>query len=62
MDGGHGGGAGREGTDGTTGRAEPPREPPAPLARRLLWFGGLWLGGVTAVSLVAWAIRGVLLR
>ena len=28
-----------------------------PLGRRLLWFAGLWLAGVAAVSLVAWALR-----
>ena len=28
-----------------------------PLGRRLLWFAGLWLAGVAAVSLVAWVLR-----
>jgi hypothetical protein len=27
------------------------------MARRLLWFAGLWLAGVTAVVLVALAIK-----
>ena len=26
-------------------------------ARRLLWFAGLWLGGVLAVSAVGWVLR-----
>ena len=29
-------------------------------ARRLLWFGGLWLAGVGAVTLVGLAIRAAL--
>lgn len=28
-----------------------------PLASRLLWFAGLWLGGVIAVALVGLAIK-----
>jgi len=33
---------------------------PASVLRRLLWFGGLWLAGVAAVSIAAWLIRAVL--
>lgn len=29
----------------------------APLASRLLWFAGLWLGGVLAVGIVGYAIK-----
>ncbi len=32
-----------------------------PLARRLLWFVGLWVASVGVLSLVAWIIRSVLL-
>ena len=28
-----------------------------PLGRRLLWFVGLWAGGVAAVGLLAWVLR-----
>jgi len=31
----------------------PPREPPRPLAQRLLWFVGLWLLGVGSVALIS---------
>ena len=31
----------------------PPREPPRPLAQRLLWFAGLWLAGVGTVALLS---------
>ncbi|HSC83272.1 MAG TPA: DUF2474 domain-containing protein [Pseudomonas sp.] len=31
--------------------------PKQPLARRLAWFAALWLGGVLAVSLLAYAIK-----
>jgi len=31
------------------------------LSRRLFWFAALWLGGVAAVSLVAWCIRLVIM-
>jgi hypothetical protein len=36
-----------------------PQDPGAvqPLWRRLLWFAGLWLAGVLAVTAVAYAIR-----
>lgn len=34
----------------------------APLASRLLWFGGLWLSGVLAVGVVGLAIRFILMR
>jgi hypothetical protein len=30
---------------------------PPPLARRLLWFAGLWLGGVGTVTIVAFGLR-----
>ncbi|WP_376099511.1 DUF2474 family protein [Roseomonas sp. CCTCC AB2023176] len=30
------------------------------MGRRLLWFVGLWLGGVAAVGVVALLIRGAL--
>lgn len=29
--------------------------------RRLAWFAGLWVAGVAAVTVVAYAIRAVLL-
>ena len=29
-------------------------------ARRLLWFGALWLAGVGTVSIVAWLVRLVI--
>ncbi|MCG6207251.1 DUF2474 domain-containing protein [Rhodopseudomonas sp. HC1] len=32
-------------------------EPSRPLARRLLWFAALWLGGVGAVTLVSLILR-----
>jgi hypothetical protein len=28
-----------------------------PLAQRLLWFAALWLGGVSAVAIVAYGLR-----
>ncbi|MEK1908070.1 DUF2474 domain-containing protein [Aquipseudomonas ullengensis] len=31
--------------------------PKKPLAQRLAWFAVLWLGGVLAVSLLAYAIK-----
>ena len=31
------------------------------LAKRLLWFVGLWLAGVACVGTVAYAIRAVIL-
>jgi hypothetical protein len=30
---------------------------PQPLAQRLLWFVALWLGGVGAVTLMAYGLR-----
>jgi hypothetical protein len=30
---------------------------PRPLARRLLWFAALWLGGVGTVTLVSYVLR-----
>lgn len=33
----------------------------APLASRLLWFGGLWVAGVLAVVVVGYAIRLILM-
>lgn len=32
-----------------------------PLGKRLLWFAGLWLASVTALAVVAYGIRAVLL-
>ena len=32
-------------------------QPTAPLARRLLWFAILWLGGVASVAVVAFILR-----
>lgn len=29
-------------------------------ARKLLWFAGIWLASVTALTVVAYAIRSVL--
>jgi len=34
-----------------------PRQPPRGIARRLLWFVGLWIAGVAVVTAVAYAIR-----
>jgi hypothetical protein len=35
-----------------------PTEPnPRPLARRLLWFAALWLGGVGAVTILSYGLR-----
>jgi hypothetical protein len=31
----------------------PPQDVPRPLARRLLWFAGLWLAGVASVALLS---------
>ena len=36
------------------------RSPTLVALRRLGWFGGLWLGGVVAVVIVAGALRWVL--
>ena len=33
---------------------------PRPLARRVLWFVGLWIAGVAAVATLAWVIRSLL--
>jgi hypothetical protein len=35
----------------------PREQKPATLARRLLWFVALWLGGVSAVTIVAYGLR-----
>jgi hypothetical protein len=35
----------------------PRQETPQPLARRLLWFVLLWLGGIGAVALVSFGLR-----
>jgi hypothetical protein len=35
----------------------PPEQNPRPLAQRLLWFIGLWLGGVGTVAFVAYGLR-----
>ncbi|MCE9650167.1 MAG: DUF2474 family protein [Parvibaculum sp.] len=28
--------------------------------RRLLWFAGLWLGGIAALAVIAYALRAIL--
>jgi hypothetical protein len=28
--------------------------------RRLLWFAGLWLGGVAALAVIAYALRTII--
>ena len=35
----------------------PRQQTPHPLARHLLWFAALWLGGVGAVGLVSFGLR-----
>jgi hypothetical protein len=35
----------------------PPQPNPRPLARRLLWFAALWLGGVGAVTILSYGLR-----
>ena len=35
----------------------PPEPNPRPLARRLLWFVALWLGGVGAVTILSYGLR-----
>jgi hypothetical protein len=30
---------------------------PHPLAKRLMWFAALWLGGVGAVALISFGLR-----
>jgi hypothetical protein len=35
----------------------PPMPKPTPLGTRLLWFVALWLGGVSAVSIVSLGLR-----
>ena len=32
-------------------------QPTAPLARRLIWFAGLWLAGVGSVAAVSFILR-----
>lgn len=34
-----------------------PGAQPGSLLKRLLWFVALWLGGVTALAIIAWALR-----
>jgi hypothetical protein len=34
-----------------------PEQNPRTLAQRLLWFAGLWLGGVGTVVLLSWGLR-----
>jgi hypothetical protein len=36
---------------------KPAKRNPPPLARRLLWFAGLWLAGVGTVAIVAFGLR-----
>ena len=38
-------------------RGAPQAQAPGPLWKRLLWFVALWLGGLAAVSLLAWLLR-----
>jgi len=33
---------------------------PRPLAKRLLWFVGLWIASVAALATLAWIIRALL--
>jgi hypothetical protein len=43
-------------------RPRPPAEPGAPrapLSRRLLWFAGLWLGGLGVTAAVAYTLRAL---
>jgi len=35
--------------------------PPGTLLQRWLWFGALWFAGVSTVSIVAYAIRAMIL-
>jgi hypothetical protein len=35
----------------------PRQENPHPLAKRLIWFAALWLGGVGAVALISFGLR-----
>jgi hypothetical protein len=35
----------------------PSEQKARPLARRLLWFAALWLGGVGAVAIVSFGLR-----
>jgi hypothetical protein len=35
----------------------PPAQNKRPLAQRLLWFAALWLGGVGALTIVAYGLR-----
>ena len=35
----------------------PSEQKTPPLARRLLWFAALWLGGVGAVAIVSFGLR-----
>ena len=38
-------------------RGAPDARAPGPLWKRLAWFVALWLGGLAAVSLLAWLLR-----
>lgn len=40
---------------------EKPGEISSPLWKRLLWFVALWVGGVVSVSIVAYALRSLIL-
>ncbi|WP_152535522.1 DUF2474 domain-containing protein [Bradyrhizobium sp. Ai1a-2] len=35
----------------------PREEKPPPLAKRLMWFAVLWLGGVGTVALISFGLR-----
>lgn len=36
-------------------------DPKPPLGRSLLWFAALWVGGLAAVAIVAYALRALIL-
>jgi hypothetical protein len=38
-----------------------PGDPKRPLGRSLLWFAALWVGGLAAVAVVAYALRALIL-
>jgi hypothetical protein len=36
-------------------------DPKRPLGKSLLWFAALWVGGLAAVAVVAYALRALIL-
>jgi hypothetical protein len=38
-----------------------PGDPKRPLGRSLLWFAALWVGGLAAVAVAAYALRALIL-